>query len=88
MAKRSTPAHDGEASAAPDDVRRILGTLDDAKLVDIMALRPTILDVEEASLWLAGDADIFGAGQPLKPMAGEIVAILTADEEEEPRPAS
>jgi hypothetical protein len=56
--------------------------------MDIMALRPDILDVEEASLWLAGDADIFGAGRPFKSMAGEVVAILTADEEEEPRPSS
>ncbi len=88
MAKRSTPAHAGAVSAARDDVSRILGTLDDAKLMDILALRPTTLDIEEASLWLAGDADIFGTGRPLKPVAGEIVAILTADEEEEPRPAS
>lgn len=88
MAKRPTPAHDGDAPAAPDDIRRIIGVLDNAKLLDIMKLRPTILDVEEASLWLAGDTDIFGAGRPLKPTAGEIVAILTADEEEEPRPAS
>ncbi len=64
-----------------------LGALDEAKLLDIVALRPSILDVEEASLWLAGDSDIFGAGQPLKPVAGEIVAVLTADEEEELRPA-
>jgi len=49
-----------------------------------MALRPTILDVEEASAWLAGDADVLGAGQPLKPVAGERVAILIEDEEEEP----
>ncbi len=27
-----------------------------------VALRPTILDVEETSMWLAGDADVFGAG--------------------------
>jgi len=89
MAKESKPGHDGAVSAARDDISRILGTLDDTKLMDIIALRPTILDVEEASLWLAGDADIFGSGRPLKPVAGEIVAILTADEEEEePRPAS
>jgi len=57
--------------------------LDEAKLLDIMALRPSVLDVEEASVWLAGDTDVFGAGQPLKPVAGDIVAILTADEKEE-----
>jgi hypothetical protein len=60
--------------------------LDDTKLLDIMALQPTILDVEEASLWLAGDPDVFGAGRPLQTVAGEIVAVLTADEEEEMNP--
>jgi len=84
MAKGSIIARDRDALAAPADIQRILGTLDEAKLLDIMALRPTILDVEEASVWLAGDTDVFGAGQPLKPVAGEVVAILTADEEEEP----
>jgi len=84
MAEGSVTTRDRDALAAPDDIQHILGTLDEAKLLDIMALRPTILDVEEASVWLAGDADVFGAGQPLKPAAGEIVAILTADEEEEP----
>lgn len=88
MAKKPATAEHRGASATADDIRRILGTLDEAKLLDIVALRPSILDVEEASLWLAGDTDIFGAGLPLKPVAGEIVAILTADEEEEPRPAS
>jgi len=87
MAKEPATAEDRGALATADDIRRILGTLDEAKLLDIVALRPNILDVEEASLWLAGDSDIFGAGQPLKPVVGEIVAVLTADEEEELRPA-
>ncbi len=88
MARKPATAEDRGALATADDIRRVLGTLDEAKLLDIVALRPTILDVEEASVWLAGDSDIFGAGQPLKPVAGEIVAILTANEEEEPRTAS
>lgn len=68
----------------PDDVKRILGQLDNEKLVEIVALRPTLRDVEEASLWLAGDADVFGKGAPLKATAARIVEILTADEEDEP----
>ena len=83
MPKDQTIADKRGALATPDDVKRIIGNLDDAKLLDIMALRPTILDVEEASMSLAGDTDIFGTGQPLKRVAGDIVAILTADEEEE-----
>ena len=77
------PAMAEQPLASSDEVRRILGDLDGEKLLDIVALHPTILDVEQASSWLAGDADVFGAGQPLPSLAGEIVAILTADDEEE-----
>jgi hypothetical protein len=80
----NAPATGPKQLATTDDVKRVLGDLDSAKLLDIMTLRPTVLDVEEASMWLAGDPDVFGAGQPLQPVAGEIVAILTADQEEEP----
>jgi hypothetical protein len=70
--------------ATPEDVARILGNLDSTKMLPIMALRPTIADIEEASIWLGGDRDVFGPGQPLKGVASRIVTILTADEEEEP----
>jgi len=79
----SAPTTQAQAGASTDDVRRILGDLDDAKVIDILALHPAVLDLEQASMWLAGDTDVFGAGQPLPPLAGEIVAILTADEEDE-----
>jgi hypothetical protein len=79
----NSPVHEGVVLAAADDVRRILGQLDDARVLAILALQPTIADVERASLWLSGDSDIFGPGQPLERVAGDIVAILTADEEEE-----
>ncbi len=72
--------------ASADDVRRILGEVDTAKLLDIIGLRPNLLDVEQACMWLAGDTDVFGAGQPLPGTAGSIVAILTADEDEEDAP--
>jgi hypothetical protein len=85
MGKQLTDTSKSAASATADDIKRILGPLDNEKLVDILPLRSSIKDVEEASLWIAGDADVFGAGEPLKPTAGRIVEILNADEEEEPR---
>ena len=88
MAKTSVMARGHATLAAADDIKRVLGDLGEAKLLAIMALQPTIIDVEEASLWLTGDSDIFGSGQPLKPVAGDIVAILTADEEDEQRSPS
>jgi hypothetical protein len=79
----SAPAIADGRPASSDEVKRILGELDAEQLLDILALHPTLLDVEQASLWLAGDADVFGAGQPLPALAGEIVAILSVDDEEE-----
>ena len=81
--------HSAEAAkrgfATTDDVARILGNLDSTKMLPIMALRPSIVDIEEASMWLGGDRDVFGPGIPLRGVASQIVTILTADEEEEPR---
>ena len=81
MASSSRPA----TPATYDDVRSILGNLDETKMQPILALRPTVSDVEEASIWLGGDADIFEAAEPLGATASEIVTILTADEDEESR---
>ncbi len=69
--------------ASAEDVRRILGDLDCAKVLDILALGPTALDLERAAMWLSGDTDIFGPDTPLQSPAGDIVAILVADEQED-----
>lgn len=72
----------GRIAATYEDVRDVFGAIDDDKLAAILELRPTIADLEEASLWLSGDADVFGPGQPLKEIAGQVVALLTADEDD------
>jgi hypothetical protein len=79
----SAAAVAGPHPASADEVKRILGELDEVKLLDILTLGPTVLDLEQAEMWLAGDSDVFGPGQPLPGLAGDIVAILTADEEDE-----
>ena len=81
---QKTATASGHRPATHDDVRSILGDLDETKMLPILALRPTVADVEEASFWLGGDADVFGAAEPLGATASQIVTILTADEEEEP----
>ena len=72
------------ALATRNDVKGILGDSDAAEMLAIMALKPTIADIEEASVWLDGDPDVFGAGKTVQGVASEIVAILTENEEEEP----
>jgi hypothetical protein len=69
--------------ARREDIKDVLGDLDDGVIMAILALEPMIIDVEEASMWLAGDRDVFGAGRPLKGGATQIVTLLTAGEEEE-----
>ena len=70
--------------ATEEDVKSILGELDETKLLPILALRPTVGDLEDASMWLGGDRDVFEAGNALKGIGSQIVTILTEDEEEEP----
>jgi hypothetical protein len=78
------PNSGGTTLATHDDVQGILGNLDPAQMLAIMSLRPTVADIEEASAWLEGDTDVFGAGEPIKGVASDIVTILTENEEEEP----
>jgi hypothetical protein len=75
-------------AATHEDITSILGNIDQAKLLEIISLQPTIADIEQASLWLSGDADVFGADAPVKGKASDIVTILTENEEEEPPPAA
>ena len=80
----ATQSGNQSAVATTEDVKSILGDIDADKLIAIMSLKPTVAEVERASLWLAGDTDVFGAGEPIKGTASDIVSILTADEEEPP----
>lgn len=73
----------GDTAATQDDIVGILGHIDSEQLLAILALRPTVAEVEQASMWLSADTDVFGSGEPLKGNAAEIVTILTEDEEEE-----
>jgi len=51
------------------------------KIRSIMAIRPTIADIDETRMWLGGDRDAFGPASPIKGAASQIVTILTAEEE-------
>ncbi|MBG0793711.1 hypothetical protein IYY11_10030 [Methylocystis sp. H62] len=82
MTQSSAQDGDGRPLATIKDVTDVLGDIDDATLSAIMDLRPTIADVEEAAMWMSGDRDVFGAGAPLKDVAGEIVSLVAGDDEE------
>ena len=75
------------ATAACDDLLRLVGDVDERKVFDILALRPTVAEIEQAALWAAGDGDVLAKrGHSLTGTAAEVLDILTADQEEEPPP--
>jgi hypothetical protein len=70
--------------ATSDDLRRILGELDDPKVLEILELAPTVADVEEAMTCLAGNDDVLAEeGHRVSVVARRIVEIVTAGEEED-----
>jgi hypothetical protein len=67
------------------DVRNILGDLDDAKVADILALKPSLADLEDVAICMAGDHDVLAkSGHHIPVTAAEIMELLAeADKEAE-----
>lgn len=80
----TAPSNPGQrgAQATAEDVKRIAGDIDDPKVLEILDLEPTIVELEEAVVGATGDVDILGKeGHQLSAVAYQIVEILTAGEE-------
>ena len=55
--------------------------------MQILALHPTIAEIEQAVLWTAGDGDILAkGGHPLTGTVAAVLDILSVEDEEEPSP--
>ena len=79
----------GESDSEPatlDDARRLLGDADESKIAEILAVQPTIWELEQAAIWHRGDGDVLGKKSlPLSGKAAHIFEILSADDEGETR---
>ena len=83
MSKQQSASRAHLALVGHDDLRRILGEIDEAKVIEILSLNPTLAELEQAAIWATGDGDILAkAGRPLAGAATEIFDIVTAYEEE------
>jgi hypothetical protein len=81
-------AHDGAAPtnalATGRDIARLLGDLSESKALAILALRPSVNDLEQAMLWVDGDGDVLDKrGHPLAGTAAAVFDIITADAEDD-----
>jgi hypothetical protein len=58
--------------------------VDDSTAVAILALRPTIAQLEEARVWLNGAGDVLGKEHRHHGVVAEISQMLKVEEEEPP----
>jgi hypothetical protein len=70
----------------PEDVTRLLGDVDTETLLAILDLRPTIGELEEAALRLAGDGEAVGRRQASEAVS-KILDLLEMSDEEDRAPA-
>jgi hypothetical protein len=68
--------------AGEEALRHILGDLNDARVLEILAIAPTEAELEEANLWASGEGDLLDrSGHPLVGNVALIYEILTRDED-------
>jgi hypothetical protein len=87
MAIERTGGPEGDARATHEDLVHIVGEIDDGTAAAILALEPSVAEVEQAFMWISGEGELVDrAGHPLAGKTADIVDILAAElppEEEE-----
>ncbi len=73
------------AAATPQDVERLLGELDAATLAAVMALSPTLAEVETAALWAAGEGETLPERHQPRRIVEAILDLIAVEEDEERR---
>ncbi|KEQ09355.1 MULTISPECIES: hypothetical protein [Pseudorhizobium] len=69
-----------------DEIRRVLGPVDDTLAADIVNTGANEQELAEAWAWVNSDEALINDGRPLPGgRVAELVALLVADEEEEDR---
>jgi hypothetical protein len=85
MAKSKSKQSVSGREASGSDVHKILGEIEDSTAVAILALHPTVAQLEEARIWLDGAGDVLGKEhRPLDGVVAQIFDMLRVEEEEEP----
>jgi hypothetical protein len=84
--RKVSDEHGSEQAIGANDVQRLLGDLDAAKVADILALQPSLAELEEAAAWVAGEGDVPAQeGHPLVGNAAAIFDIAEAQQDDADR---
>ena len=75
----------GPPLATLEDIQRLFGDLEASTISALMALKPTVQDIEEAAVWIAGEGGSLPEPHQPARVVAEILDLLVTDEDEEPR---
>lgn len=84
MTAPRTQGADATRRATRDDIRHMLGELDDVVVAEILAAQPSYGDLSEATIWARGDGDL--TAREHKELSAEAIAIaeiLSRQEDDE-----
>ena len=79
---KSKSAKESLSFAGSEDIRRIFCHLDDHAVASVLALRPTVAQLEEAATRIAGGSDIFADIRPAKGIVEAIMDLARSEEDE------
>lgn len=80
-----TAASDPARFATHEDVRHVLGEVEDIVIAEILSVRPTYRDLSEAAIWAHGDSDLAARERgELTAGALAIAEILARNEDDVP----
>lgn len=83
MSVQNRALGDTQRYATSDDVRHVLGDVEDTLVAEILAVRPTLGDLTDAAIWARGDGDLIAReNRELTAGALTIAEIITRVDEE------
>ena len=79
---KSQSAKDSLTVASSDDIRRLFRHLDDHTVASVLALKPTVAELQEAATRSAGASDIFADVRPEKGVVEAIIDLVGMETDE------
>ena len=71
----------GAESVTGDTIRQFFGDIEDHTVLAILALRPTIAELEEAAVRKSGDEEIFAGRGPAGGVVTQIIDLIRMEDE-------
>lgn len=74
---RASGAKGTDEPITHDDIVRMVGDLEDSKISTILAMGPTVEELDEAIAWAEAESDVMGElEKPLSGVAAQVYEIL------------